>query len=130
MKKRGFLLSIFLHKKLAKQLKEIHSLLLQEPVDSIGDRYLSLHQIYTKLSEKQQRPFRFEMKKLQEKVEEQLTAKKRIEELLQRSHKGSIKQRHKCYEEIHFHYRKLPQKVQQHYYSHIVHLRQQLESGK
>ena len=112
------------------ELKEMHNLLSNEHVDFLGNRYLAIHDLYEALPKKNKDKFAPAIDKLRGRIETQLVAEKKIEELLVKVKKGNMKHKKKCYEGIHENLKVLPRKVQIHYYPQLVHLRHKLESGQ
>lgn len=116
--------------RLRRKLKKLAPMLGEESSELLKEHYVEVYNLYMKLSEKHKQNFYSKVTKFREQIEEQLKAEKKIEELLQLSTKGSFAEQRKVYLEIYDTYLKLPVKVQQKYYSNIVHLRDQLERGK
>jgi len=116
--------------RLRRKLKQIVPLLDEESSEVIKGKYLGMYNLYMKLSEPHKQNFYSKLTDLREKVEVQLKAEKKIGELIQQEHCGSLEEQKERYLEMHQNYQKLPGKVQQKYYQHIIHLKEQLERGK
>ena len=116
--------------RLRRKLKQIVPLLDEESSEVIKGKYLGMYNLYLKLSEPHKQNFYSKLTDLREKVEVQLKAEKKIGELIQQEHEGCIDEQKKRYLEMYHYYQKLPGKVQQKYYQHIIHLKEQLERGK
>ena len=111
-------------------MKKLRPLLGEEATEVLKDGYMGVYNLYMKLSEKHKQNFYTKVTKVREHIEEQLKAEKKIEHLMEDETKGDLKERKQRYLDMYHHYQKLPAKVQKKYYSHIVHLRDQLERGK
>jgi parallel beta-helix repeat protein len=116
--------------RLRRKLKKIVPLLDEESSEVIKGKYLGMYNLYLKLSESHKQNFYSKLTDLREKVEVQLKAEKKIGELIQQENKGNIEDQKERYLAMYQNYQKLPGKVQQKYYQHIVHLKEQLERGK
>lgn len=117
-------------KRLSRKLKSINSLLLHGSHDSLNSLYQELVQLYFQLPEHQQLPFAEKMETIQLVLEEQLRAKKKMEEILSPAQEISFSATKKKYNELLHHYHKLPSTVQKEYYHQVVHLREKLEHRK
>jgi len=115
---------------LRRRLRKLGPMVSEESADLLKGEYLGIYKLYGKLSEKHKANFYSKVTQLRENIEGQLKAEKKIEELLQNENNGDIKEQKKNYLGIYGQYQKLPAKVQQKYYPHIVSLREQLEQGK
>ena len=116
--------------KLRKLLQELEHLILQESADTLKSRYVQAYNFYLKLSEKNKSNFYGRITKLREKMEQQLKAAKKVEELLEKSTMTNISLLRKQYEEMYAYFRKLPASVQQKYYPQIMHVKEVLEKGR
>ena len=116
--------------RLRRRLRKLGPMVSEESADLLKGEYLGIYKLYGKLSEKHKANFYSKVTQLRENIEGQLKAEKKIEELLQNENNGDIKEQKKNYLGIYGQYQKLPAKVQQKYYPHIVSLREQLEQGK
>ena len=115
--------------RLHRKLKNTASIIQLESGENLKDNYLDIYNIYMKLSEKHKSNFYTKVTKLREKIEEQMKAEKKIQELVQKSNSGGVEERKAVYLEMHQNYQKLPKEIQQKYYPDIVNLREQLERG-
>jgi parallel beta-helix repeat protein len=116
--------------RLRRKLRKLSPLLGEEATEVLKDGYMGIYNLYMKLSEKHKQNFYTKVTKVREHIEEQLKAEKKIELLVHDESKGDLKERKQRYLDLYHHYQKLPAKVQKKYYSHIVHLRDQLERGR
>lgn len=116
--------------KLRKLLQEMERRVSLESADMLKSRYVQAYNLYLKLSEKNKQNFYGRLTKLREKMEEQLKAAKKVEELLQKSTVTNITLLKKQYEEMYGHFRKLPASVQQKYYPQLMHVKEVLEKGR
>ena len=115
--------------KLKRKLRKITPMLGEESHDVLKAGYLDIYHLYLKLSEGHKQNYYSKVTKLREKLEEQLKAEKRIQELLD-DRTGDIKEQKETYLLAYKQYQKLPEKVKKTYYPDLVHFRDQLESGK
>lgn len=116
--------------KLRKLLKELEHLVPQESADALKGKYVRAYNLYLKLSEKNKQNFYGRLTKLRERMEEQLKAAKKVEELLQKSTVTNISLLRKQYDELYTYFRKLPAPMQQKYYPQIMHVKEVLEKGR
>ena len=112
-----------------RKLKNTASVVLLRSGDNLKNSYLDIYNLYLRLSEKHKSNFYTKITKLREKIEEQMKAEKRIQELIPKSNFGGVEERKAVYLEMHQNYQKLPKEVQHKYYPDIVNLREQLERG-
>ncbi len=117
-------------RKLRKLLREMERRVSLEPTDSLKSRYVQAYNLYLKLSEKNKQNFYGHITKLREKMEEQLRATKKVEELLQKSTVTNIPLLRKQYDEMYNYFRKLPASMQQKYYPQIMQVKEVLEKGR
>ena len=89
--------------------------------------YLSLYQIYLKLPSYQKGPLYHQLTHLREKIESQLKAQNRIQEILTNL-PTNLKKKKQVYLEFQSLYHKLSPPDQEKYYSRLSHLRDQLEN--
>jgi len=115
--------------KLKKMLRHAE-LLFKEGSEEIKDFYLQIYHHYLTLPEKHKPNHYSKVVRLREKIAGQLKTEKEIKELLDDHDPGNLKERKKKYFNLQHHYHQLPEKVQQKYYHHLVHLKDQLERGK
>jgi parallel beta-helix repeat protein len=115
--------------KLRRKLKGINPLLNEESNEVLKEGYLGIYNLYLRLSEKHKSNYYSKVTKLREKIEDQLKAEKRVQELLQ-DQTGELKDQKKKYLDAYEHYKHLPNKVKKKYYPDLVHLRDKLERGK
>jgi cysteine-rich repeat protein/parallel beta-helix repeat protein len=116
--------------RIRRRLRKIDPILGEESADVMKDGYKGIYRLYLKLSESKKQNFYSKVTKVREKIEEQLKAEKKIEELFHKTNDGVLKDRKRNYLEIYKNYRRLPAKTQQKYYQKIVHLRNELETEK
>jgi len=103
-------------------LGEVPSALLQE-------KYLHLHDLYLKLSEKEKRNFYGRLVHLRKELEEHLRSEKQVEHLLEKVKKGTLAQRKKIFHELEKECKKLPRATEEKFYPHILHVKEELEKG-
>jgi parallel beta-helix repeat protein len=115
--------------KLKRKLRKITPLLGEESHDILKAGYLDIYHLYLKLSEGHKQNYYSKVTKLREKLEDQLKAEKRIQELLE-DRTGDIKEQKETYLLAYKQYQKLPEKVKKTYYPDLVNFRDQLERGK
>jgi len=115
--------------KIRKMLRKIKPLLTEGTIDDLKQRYIEIYQEYMGLSAAEKKNFYTRVERLRETIEEFLRQRKRIEELLDHSGKGTIAEQKKKYEEIYIIYLKLPTAAKQKYYPHLVQWRERLEKG-
>lgn len=116
--------------RLRRMLKKIQPTMDSEPLDEVKKLYLKTYNLYMKLSEQKKQNFYSRINSLRETLEEHLQKERELERLLQDADKGSISEQKEKYLNMYAIYEKLPQKVQNNYYSKIVQLRDRLERGK
>jgi parallel beta-helix repeat protein/cysteine-rich repeat protein len=116
--------------RIRRRLRKIDPILGEESADVMKEGYKGIYRLYLKLSESKKQNFYSKVTKVREKIEEQLKAEKKIEELFHKTNDGVLKDRKRNYLEIYKNYRRLPAKTQQKYYQKIVHLRNELETEK
>lgn len=116
--------------RLRRMLKKIQPMVDSEPMDEVKKLYVKTYNLYMKLSEKKKHNFYSRVNSLRETVEEHLQKERELERLLQDADKGSISEQKEKYLKLYAIYEKLPQIVQNKYYSQIVQLRDRLERGK
>jgi len=129
----GIILSLLLmskSRKLRKLLKELEHRTSRESAETLKGKYVQAYNLYLALSEKNKQNFYARLTKLREKMEGQLKAAKRVEELLQKSAVTNIALLRKQYDEMYGYFRKLPTAEQQKYYPQIMHVKEVLEKGK
>ncbi len=114
---------------LKKSIKEMHSLIKKEPLETLREKYVAIYESYMKLSEKKKQHFYQDIHSLRETIEDQLQAEKKVEELLQQSSQGTVQQQQQIYELLHTYSQKLPQKVQEKFYPQIVAMKEKLSRG-
>ncbi len=114
-----------LRQKLSALLRSIE----HETVDDLHEAYLEVHDLYSRLHEQHKSHFYDKMTEAMERIEEKLQAEKRMQELLPTSMSGSLDAQRAHYAEMYEHYLKLPTKLKEKYYPHLVALRQRLEKG-
>lgn len=115
--------------KLRKLLKELESAVARESAETLKGKYVAVYNLYLKLSEKSKQNFYGRITKLRERMEGQLKAEKKVQELLEKSSVTNITLLRKQYEEMYGYFRKLPVAVQQKYYPQIMHVKEKLEKG-
>ncbi len=115
--------------KLKRKLRKISPLLGEESHDVLKAGYLEIYHLYLRLSEGHKQNYYGKVTKLREKLEEQLKAEKKVQELLE-DHSGDIKEQKETYLLAYKQYQKLPEKVKKTYYPDLVHFRDQLEREK
>ncbi|MFH1828740.1 MAG: NosD domain-containing protein, partial [Nanoarchaeota archaeon] len=115
--------------RLRRKIRRLSPLLEEEPSELLKEDYLDAYKLYLKLSEKNKQNFYPKITQLREKIETQLKAEKRIEELFKKVVQGGIEEQKKTYLKIFKDYQKLPEKVKQKYYTKIIQLRDRLERG-
>jgi parallel beta-helix repeat protein/cysteine-rich repeat protein len=115
--------------RLKRKLRKITPLLGEESHDILKAGYLDIYHLYLKLSEGHKQNYYSKVTKLREKLEDQLKAEKRIQELLE-DRTGDIKEQKETYLLAYKQYQKLPEKVKKTYYPDLVNFRDQLERGK
>ena len=116
--------------RLKRRLRKVGPLLGDESAQVLKDDYKELYGLYLKLSENRKKNFYSKISKVREKIEEQLKAQKRVEQLLSRSSEGDLKEQRKTYLDLYKEYQKLPAKAQKEYYKQIVDLREGLENER
>lgn len=116
--------------KLRKLLKELENSVPQESADALKSKYVQAYNLYLKLSEKNKQNFYGRIANLREKMEEQLIAALKVEELLQKSTVTNISLLRQQYDEIQGYFRKLPSSMQQKYYPQVMHVKEVLEKGR
>ncbi|MBU0469927.1 MAG: right-handed parallel beta-helix repeat-containing protein [Nanoarchaeota archaeon] len=115
--------------RLRRKLKKLSVEVDEEYYDLLKKDYLGIYNLYLKVSEKKKQNFFSQVTRIREKIEENLKAEKEIEKMLERADEGNLEERKKNYLKIYKDYQKLPEKVRQRYYAHIVQLRDRLERG-
>ena len=110
--------------------QEIKRLQLHVEEKPLGkNQYLSLYHDYQALSPADRQRVLLSLTQLRERMEDQLIAEKRIEELLHSSPK-TMKQQCQRYTLMHAHFTKLSRSKQKEYYSSLINLRRELERGR
>ncbi|MBI4980855.1 hypothetical protein HZC30_04845 [Candidatus Woesearchaeota archaeon] len=117
------------HSKLRKKLNRLVHTVDDESTETLKEAYQEVYNLYLKVSEKNKSNFYSRIVQLREKIEAQLKAEKRVEELLQKSAQAGFTEMKTIYDELYTHYLKLPAKTQHKYYVHVNHLKDQLERG-
>lgn len=112
-----------------KAFQSISVILSTESIDVLKEKYKELYQIYLNLSEKQKQNYYHKLMEIREEIETQLKASKKIEELLHKVQSASLEEKQRLYDEFHELFLKLSAQTQQHYYSSLVHIKDQLERG-
>ncbi len=108
-----------------KMLRELESKLLQESAEELKELYLDAYETYRKLPEKEKANFYGRLTKIRERLEESMKAEKELQESLERQEGGPEQSvAGKRYEEVHALYQKLPQSVQQKYYSPLMEMKE------
>lgn len=131
----GLLLIIFQllgpRHKLSKRLKKVEKLVSVESLETLKDKYLEIYNLYLKLKEKDKPHFYDRVLQLREKLEGQLKAEKKVQQLLEKikGEKGAVEEQKKCYEEMRSLYEQLPLKVQEKYSGQLVQMKEELEKG-
>jgi hypothetical protein len=115
--------------RMRRRLKRLNPMLSEESSELLKEEYKGIYGLYLKLSEGHKQNFYTKVTQLRDKIEDQLKAEKRVQDLLQKSTKSGLDERKKMYMEVYNNYLKLPAKSQQKYYPSIVNLREQLERG-
>ncbi len=129
----GIILSIMLMRKtrkLRKLLKELESRASKESADMLKGAYVRAYNLYLQLSEGNKQNFYRRLTTLREKMEGQLKAAKKVEELLEKSTVTNITLLRKQYDEMYGYFRMLPASAQQKYYPQIMHVKEVLEKGR
>lgn len=115
---------------LRKVLKGLEKAVSTESAETLQGTYVQAYHLYIKLSEKKKQNFYGRLTTLREKMEEQMKAAKKVEELLEKSSLSNITLLQQQYDEMYGYFRKLPTSVQQKYYPHIMHVKEVLEQGR
>jgi len=115
--------------RLKRKLKQVRPLLDNETNEVLKENYLGIYGLYMKLAEKHKPNYYAKVTKLREKIEDQLKAEKKLQELLG-NQVGEIKEQKEKYLQAYQHYQKLPAKAKQKYYPDLVNFREKLEKGK
>ncbi len=113
--------------RLRRRLNKLKSEVDEEYYELLKNDYLSVYNLYLKLSENHKQNFYAKITEMREKIEENLKAEKKMEELLESADQGEVSERKKAYLRAYNNYQKLPEKVKQKYYPRIVRLRDRLE---
>jgi len=116
--------------KLRLLLPELEQRADQEAPDTLQESYIRLYELYMRLAEKKKPHFYGRLMKLREKLEEQMKAQKKVEELLQKSSGSPLPALQQYYEEMHASFRKLPAAAQKNYYSRLMQVKEVLEKGR
>ena len=116
--------------KIRKRLQQILPLLSQQSAEELKEKYLEIYNLYMKLKEKDKQNFYGRVTALREKIEGQLKAEKKLEELLPKAKEGRIEERKKKYDALQDLYGQLPAAVQEKYSSQVMGLKEELEKGK
>lgn len=116
--------------KLRKLLQEMEKKVSSESVEMLKGKYVRAYDLYLRLSEKHKQNFYGRITKIREKMEEQLKAAKKVEELLQKSTVTDFSLLQRQYEEMYDYFKKLPASMQQKYYPQIMHVKEVLEKGR
>lgn len=117
------------HSKLRKKLNRLLHTVNDESTETLKEAYQEVYHLYMKVSEKHKSNFYSKIVQLREKIEEQLKAEKKVEELVQKATQVGFVEMKPIYDELYTHYLKLPAKTQQKYSIHVRHLKDQLERG-
>jgi c-di-AMP phosphodiesterase-like protein len=117
------------HSKLRKKLNRLMRTVNDESTETLKEAYQEVYNLYLKVSEKNKSNFYSKIVQLREKIEEQLKAEKKVEELVQSSAQAGFAEMKTIYDELYTHYLKLPAKTQHKYSIHLAHLKDQLERG-
>ncbi len=117
------------HSKLRKKLNRLMRTVNDESTETLKEAYQEVYNLYLKVSEKNKSNFYSKIIQLREKIEEQLKAEKKVEELVQKSAVVGFTEMKTIYDELYTHYLKLPAKTQHKYSIHLSHLKDQLERG-
>ena len=115
--------------KLRRRLKAMDKVLLEESLEIIKEKYLEIYGLYLKVSEKEKQNFYGRVAKVREKIEEQLQAKKKVEELLKKASIGSVSQRKASYDQLNTYYNSLSAPERETYYAQLMQVKEQLEKG-
>ncbi|MBI2667032.1 hypothetical protein HYX13_05455 [Candidatus Woesearchaeota archaeon] len=110
-------------------LEHLEHHLTQDPSAVLQEKYLHLHDLYLKLSEKEKRNFYGRLVHFRKQLEDHLRSEKRVEHLLTTVKKGTIAQRKKIFHELEKEFKKLPRVVGEKFYPHVVHAKEELEKG-
>lgn len=126
-----FLAMVFSHgpHRIRAKLKEIEPLLSQQSAEMLKEKYVEIYTLYMKLPEKWKSNFYAKISGIREQVEEQLKAEKKVVFLLEQADKAAWSELRQLYDELYTSFQKLPQQVQEHYYSRIIMLKEKLGKG-
>lgn len=113
--------------KLQRQLQQLSMLLHSGSREEIASLYETIFRGYEGLSSSHKVKLHSKFMTVRERIEEQLQAQKKVEMLQQYVGKGNLAKQRQNYETMYGWYQKLPAKIQQEYYSQIVHARQRLK---
>ncbi len=116
-------------RRLHRRLRKATRIISQESIEALKREYKGVYSLYLKLSEKHKGTYYGRVSKLRTTIEEQLKAEKVVEQLLAKSHVGSLNDQKKNYLRVHKEYQKLAPRSQEKYYPKIVDLREKLEKG-
>lgn len=116
-------------RKLHWRLGQIEKLLARESLETLKGKYREIYNLYLKIKEKDKQHFYERIKQLRERLEEQLKAEKRLQQLLGISATGTLEERKKRYEEITTLYQQLPLLVQEKHSGPLLQLKEELEKG-
>lgn len=111
-------------------LGEMETGLLRESPGALKERYIHAYELYLALSETKKQNFYGRIMRLREKLEEQMKAEKKVEELLEPKNVHEVRQLQKTYEEMYHSYRLLTPRSQEKYYVQMMHMKDKLEKGR
>ncbi|MEK6950619.1 MAG: hypothetical protein AABX13_02755 [Nanoarchaeota archaeon] len=116
-------------RKLRKRLKQIEKLVAVESLETLKEKYGEIYGLYLKLKEKDKQRFYGRIIQLRERLEGQLKAEKKLQQLLEKAGGGTLEERKKCFDEMKASYEQLPLKRQEKYAAQLAQLKEELEKG-
>jgi len=117
-------------KRIKKNIERLESIFTHGSLDVLKKEYHEIYGHYMKLTEKEKQNFYHLINGLRERIEHILKAAKKIELLLLKAGQGTIEKQKERYHEMNAHYRKLPKKEQEKFYSHLLHVKERLEGAR
>ena len=127
-RERGKLI-FFPHFRFNAALQQAEERARKSSLEEQKDTYAGLCSSYLSLSSRLQTRFSPRIQVLREQIETHLTARVRVELLLESFGSGTIEDQREKYDELHLYFRTLPSDLQKHFYTEIVLVRNRLERG-
>ncbi len=111
-----------------RKLHEAQQFLGADSLHELKVHYDEIYTLYERLPEQQKRQVYGRFVKLRERIEEGLTAEKKLAQLLEHADRGTTSIQRKRYQDMYELYQKLPAPVQGKFYEEIKRVRERLRS--